>query len=78
MISTGSPTLAQMENALARVVGPRGVAAMLARSRQLNSQLSTQAAAEEAALRNLRDVSTDLLGANLANRLLSEPHTGQG
>jgi hypothetical protein len=71
MISSGSPTLAQMEHALARVVGARGVAAMLARSRQLSSQ----GAAEEAAL---RDVSANLLGASLVNRLLSQPDTGQG
>ena len=63
MTPTGSATLAQMEYALARVIGERGVAAMLARGRLLCSDEAT----EQAALRRL---SSDLLGAALANRVL--------
>jgi hypothetical protein len=70
MITSRTPTLAQMENALARVVGARGVAAMRARSRQLCSDEAT----EDAALRRL---SADLLGAALAQRLLQQPGTGR-
>lgn len=66
MITPGPTTLAQMESALARVVGPRGVAAMLARSRELcGGEVNERAA--------LRRLSTDLLGAVLARRLLQSP-----
>jgi DNA-binding FrmR family transcriptional regulator len=62
-----NPTLAQMEAALARVVGPRGVTAMLERSRQRCGDNAAQAAALTPALQGL---CTELLGAALADRVL--------
>jgi hypothetical protein len=59
-----------MESALARVVGPRGVAAMLARSRELCGEEANERAA-------LRRLSHDLLGAVLAQRLLQPPGTSR-
>lgn len=69
MTTSRPPTLSQMEAALARVVGSRGVAAMLTRSRQL----CVDEATEDAALRRL---SADLLGAALTQRLLQQAGTG--
>lgn len=69
MTTSRPPTLTQMEAALTRVVGARGAAAMLVRSRQLCSDEAAEGS-------ELRRLSADLLGAALTQRLLQQAGAG--
>lgn len=67
---SASQNLLRMEAALASIVGPRGAAAMLARSRQLCGSAAPSSAALSATLLRL---TAELLGESLAQWLQAAP-----